>query len=527
MNSFDSLTLKYFFEENFDFINGAVVQKIQLPDRYEIIFNLRNINLALNKKLYININPKYPHICFIDEGSIQKRDISIPKNPPMFCMQLRKYLNGSKIKDFRLVKYERILELYFDYFDEIGSLTKLCLAFEFMGKHSNVILYNAVSRVIIGSIHNVSAQKSSIREIYGGIKYIYPPEKNKLDILNCSYSTFFEIAKNKNIDEINENFYYFSKPLLKEILTQKDNIEEIFNFLQALETGKNKDFMISFWNGSKSISSAIDEYFSGIIFEEVLKLKKNFLLKLLKADLKKMQKITKNKPDNLKANKYKQIGDYIMANLYAINSNKIMVDEVDIELDEKISLSDNAQKFYLLYKKAKNEFEYAIKRYDEAVSKLNYYETILLNIDLAETFEEINQIEVELSEIGIMQNKIKTKKDTEKIKYEPIKFLDYEIFIGKNNKQNDYLISKIANAEDLWFHGLNFPSSHVILKVKDNEKNPPKEVLEYCARLVKDNSKAKYSGKTSIIMTKRKNLKKPPNTYLGYVTYKNETEIVI
>ena len=238
-------------------------------------------------------------------------------------------------------------------------------------------------------------------------------------------------------------------------------------------------------------------------------------------DLVELKEIT----DKIKAGKtYSQAELKILYNKIKEDVN---FDKILNELDEKISLSDNAQKFYLLYKKAKNEFEYAIKRYDEAVSKLNYYETILLNIDLAETFEEINQIEVELSEIGIMQNKIKTKKDTEKIKYEPIKFLDYEIFIGKNNKQNDYLISKIANAEDLWFHGLNFPSSHVILKVKDNEKNPPKEVLEYCARLVKDNSKAKYSGKTSIIMTKRKNLKKPPNTYLGYVTYKNETEIVI
>ena len=123
-------------------------------------------------------------------------------------MQLRKYLNGSKIKDFKIIKYERILELYFDYFDEIGSLTRICLACEFMGKHSNIILYNAQTKSIIGAMHNISADKSSIREIYGGINYIYPPLKQKLDILNISYSTFFEIAKSKDVKLICENFYH-------------------------------------------------------------------------------------------------------------------------------------------------------------------------------------------------------------------------------------------------------------------------------------------------------------------------------
>ena len=183
MHALDSLTLQYFYKENSNFINGAIVQKIQLPSRYEIILTIRNLNdeKPQNKKLYININPKYPHICFINENTFMQRNIEIPQKPPMFCMQLRKYLNGSKIKDFKIINYERILELYFDYFDEIGSLTRICLALEFMGKHSNAILYNAQNKTIIGAMHNISQDKSSIREIYGVINYIYPPLKQKLD----------------------------------------------------------------------------------------------------------------------------------------------------------------------------------------------------------------------------------------------------------------------------------------------------------------------------------------------------------
>ena len=524
MLNFDSLTLKYFFSENYDFIFGSVVQKIQLPSRYEIILNLRNISKSENRKLYININPKYPHICFVDENSLKKRDIAIPKNPPMFCMQLRKYINGSKIKDFRYIEYERILEFYFDYFDEIGSLTRLCLAFEFMGKYSNIILYNASTKIIIGSIHNVSAQKSSIREVFGGAKYIYPPLKNKLDILNCSYSTFFEIAKDKCIDEINNNFYYFSKPLLESIFLKEDKLENVFYFLQKLQALDEKTFMISFWGNGNSISNAIDNYFSNVMFEEILSTKKNYLIKNLKGETKRLKRNLENKPDNKKMEKYKLIGDYIMMNLYQNNLDKVVVEGVEVLLDDKLSLSENAQKYYNLYKKAKSEFEHIQKRYNEAEEKFNYLESILLNIELAESFDEINQILDELSEIGLIKTQIKKQ---DKIKLEPVIFDGYEIYIGKNNKQNDYIISKMASGDDLWFHGLNFPSSHVILKVKNTEKTPTKEVMEYCAGLVKQNSKAKNSGKTSIIMTKRKNLKKPPNTYLGYVTYKNEVEIVI
>ena len=525
MYSFDSLTLKYFYEENKDFILGSVVQKIQLPSRYEIILNIRNITQSKNKKLYININPKYPHICFIDELSIKKRDIKIPSKPPMFCMQLRKYLNGSKIKDFKLVKYERIVEFYFDYFDEIGSLTKMCLALEFMGKHSNVILYNAQNKIIIGSIHNISQEKSSIREIYGGIKYIYPPQKQKLDILNTSFSTFYEISKHKDIKQISDNFYYFNQALLKEIFNKFSDLEEIFKFLQALQNLENKEFICSFWQGEKNINNSVDNYFSNIMFDEILNSKKLKLKKYLSNDIKKLNKITQIEPDNSKALKYKENADLIMAYMYLIKEGQkeFKIEDKIIELDENKSINENAQKYYAQYKKAKTSFEYDVSRYEKAKDKLDYYESILFNIENSLTFEELNDIKNELIDIGLIQD----KKENETSKITKIDFRGYEIYIGKNNKQNDYLISKIASKEDLWFHGLNFPSAHVILKVPNNKKEPNREVLEFCAKLTKENSKAKNSGKTSIIMTKRKNLKKPPNTYLGYVTYKNEIEIII
>ena len=520
MYSFDSLTLQYFYQENYDFIIGSVVQKIQLPSRHEIVLNLRNITKSQNKKLYININPKYPHICFIDDKTSAKRNIEIPSKPPMFCMQLRKYINGSKIKDFKIIKYERILELYFDYFDEIGSLSKICLALEFMGKHSNIILYNATNKIIIGAMHNISADKSSIREIYGGINYIYPPLKQKLDILNTGYSTFFEIAKEKDTKKISENFYYLNQAFLEKIFKNENDLAIIFNFLQKLQNN-NIDFICDFWGG-KTVNEAIDNYFSNIMFDEILTNKKTKLKKYLINDIKKLNKIIKIKPDTQKIEKYKNNADLIMAYMYN-NDIDYIKNELKIELDDNLDLNQNAQKYYSLYKKARSTFEHSKKRYDEAKEKLEYLDSIVFNIENSKSFEDLKEIKNEIIDLGYIQDKKeKTTSNIEKIEYK-----GYEIYIGKNNKQNDFLISKIASGEDLWFHGLNFPSSHVILKVPNNKKEPTADVMEFCAKLTKENSKAKNSGKTSIIMTKRKNLKKPPNTYLGYVTYKNEIEITI
>lgn len=527
MFNFDSLTLKYFFEENKEFISGAIIQKIQLPSRYEVILNIRNLNnqKGENKKLYININPKYPHICFIDENSSKKRDIKIPTQPPMFCMQLRKYLNGSKIKEFKLVEYERILELYFDCFDEIGSLTKMCLALEFMGKHSNIILYNAQNKTIIGSIHNISEAKSSVREIYGGIKYIYPPIQQKLDLLNVSYSTFYEIAKNKNIIEISSNFYYLNQALIEFLFEKYPNLEDFFKISQELLNLNQKDLLCKFWIGKNNINNSIDDYFSKIMFDEILSARKKQLSKYLKKDFKKLEKIIQNKPDESKFEKNKNIADLIMCNLYNITEikNKIILENIEIELDDKKTLMENAQNYYAKYKKDKATFEYTLQRYNTAKEKYKYFEGIYFDIENANNFDELSEIKNELIEIEL----IDSKKENVKQQLEPIEFEGFKIYIGKNNKQNDYLISKIATGEDLWFHGQGYPSSHVILKVPNDKKEIQPSVLEFCAKLTKENSKAKNSGKALVIYTKRKNLKKPPNTYLGYVTYKNEVEIVI
>ena len=148
MQNIDYITLQKFFEENIDFFIGARIQKIQQPTRRDFIFQLRNNGES--RKFYININPQFYHVAFISKENEERRGIDIPKQPPMFCMLLRKYLEGCKISDACTIEGERILELHFETMDEFSQKRSLCLCIELMGKHSNVILYDRETKIIIG-----------------------------------------------------------------------------------------------------------------------------------------------------------------------------------------------------------------------------------------------------------------------------------------------------------------------------------------------------------------------------------------
>ena len=177
MISFDSLILKEFIEENKEFICNARINKIQQPTRRELIFSMRNNGQT--RQFYININPEMYHVCFMSEQNSRKRLIEIPPKPPMFCMLLRKYLNNSRIAKIEQPDGDRILELYVETYNEIGDKIYLCLAVELMGKYSNVVLCNTDTNIILGCAHNVGADKSQVREVYGQIPYTYPPEHRK------------------------------------------------------------------------------------------------------------------------------------------------------------------------------------------------------------------------------------------------------------------------------------------------------------------------------------------------------------
>lgn len=473
MITFDVLTLSAFVKEQETFLTEARINKIQQPTRREFIFTLRNNSET--RQFYVNINPQFYHCCFMSKINADKRVLEIPQKPPMFCMLLRKYLENSRIAKINQPANERILEFYIETYNEVGEKIFLCLAFEFMGKHSNVILYNYDTNLIIGCAHNVGAEKSREREIFGGLPYVYPP---------------------------------------KQI-----HSERIWQSLLELDSK------------FESVNELIDTYYAGFIAENKFKSLASTYKSVVNQKLKKINKSLKQMEYKLlsdsDSDKYRLYGDLIMANLYQLNDFTNNAEVYDYENDRQIiisldgtkTLKDNANKFYKLYNKAKIARAKLTELVEDSHAKKEYLEQVLYSIESAETISELREISGEVLED-------KTVNKTNKNQFEIMK-LELEngdrIYIGKNNRQNDYIISKLAAEDDLWFHVQNCAGSHVLLK----SQNVTDELILRCAKLAKEYSRAKESTKAGVIYTKRKYLRKPPGAALGYVTYKNEKEIIV
>lgn len=478
MINFDHKILELLISENFEFLSGARLQKIQQPTRQDFVLTFRN--LQESRKLYININPNFFHACFMSKENESRRRLTIPKAPPMFCMLLRKYLEGGKVTKVEQPQGERILEFYFETFNELSEKIYLCLAIELMGKHSNVVLYNYDTNVIIGCAHNVGEDKSRERHLIGGLPYVYP--------IKAKNTAFFGLSA---------------------------------HFRAEIESGASVNFLI-------------DGYFADIQEREKIKSIRQKMASFVGSKLKKVQnsltKITKQTTTSEKADLYRKYGDLIMANLYLLKDFTSFAEVLDyttnekikIDLDETKTLKDNANRYFKLYNKAKITMQKAIELGEDLKAEQEYFNQVLYSVECAQNIFELEEIEEEIFE----KNKNQKQKIDKAIPPALFDISGFKVYLGKNNRQNDYIVSKLAKDDDLWFHTRLCAGSHVLLKL-ENSREPDDAVIFACAKLAKEHSVGKDSSKVSVIYTKRKFLKKPPGAKLGYVTYKSEKEILI
>ena len=382
MINIDFLTIKAFVAENIDFLLNSRIQKIQQPTRKDFILFIHNY--SQNKKLYINISPQIYHIAFMSKENEEKRNIEIPQNPPMFCMLLRKHLEGAKIIDIKNIENERIIEFHIEAYDELARTKFLCLCIELMGKHSNVILYDRETNVIIGCAHNIGPEKSRYRELKGGLKYIYPPTKFSMpDELKRQFC---------NLNENQINYYLKTDNYNPAILDDKYTL-----FKELLPSSIPQT----------SINAMIDNYYSRYQQIDNIKILKSKLNEIAKTKLTRInhsiEKINQilSKRDN--AEKYKLFGELITANIYQKQyeyQDKInLFDyinncEIEIELDKTKSLKENAQRFYKLYNKFKTTKEKSLKMLNDLKIKQDYFENVLYSIAISETLSELEDLKL-------------------------------------------------------------------------------------------------------------------------------------
>lgn len=558
----DSLTLKAFLNENSHIFTNAYVQKVKQPSRKELLLVLRNYGKSF--RFYINIDAFYYHIAFLSLEDIEKRQIETPKQALMFCMLLRKYIENSKIIKINQPSHERIVELFFETTNDNFKTERLVLAIELMGKHSNIILYNFDTKMILGSIHNVGKEKSQYREVFGNLPYIYPNKKEKIDICKISFENFFEKISVSQIpikNFLNENFYDITNDFATKLLSsfeyfKQDCEKDVQNlFLKLLDCinlkqinpscdENYKTFSIFGFCKKKfsSVNEMLNNYYEFYVLENKFNSLKQKITTNLNKETKKLETNILNARielnDTKKSDKYKQYADLLMMNLYNLkdtkNQKEVVLEDfntnekIKIKLDETLNTIDNANRYYKKYNKLKKSKEFLNERLNFLDNKLEKIKETNHYVNIASSVYDLEQILETMESETKTKNKHTEKKNKDKrINIETKDINGHILFIGKNDKQNDYILSKLSTSNDFWFHIKDAPSAHIIVKNSNKLENLPDDVVFEVAKLLKNISFGEKASKVSIIYTFRKYVNKGTSKGLAFVTYSNEKEIVV
>ncbi|MCD3215927.1 fibronectin/fibrinogen-binding protein [Clostridium botulinum C] len=548
-------------------VNGKI-DKVNQPEKDEIILNIRKGKSSY--KLLISSSSNYPRMHL---SNLNKPN---PIKAPMFCMVLRKYINNAKILDVYQIDNDRIAVIDFESTDELGFNSIYSLIIEIMGRHSNITLVRKRDNVIMDSIKHITPDINTYRCIYPGIEYVYPPKSLKLNPFAFTYEEINNYIINNNI-EFNNNIFSkiftgISKTLSSEICyrLQKHNIElniyslnNITSFLKKfLENIEHRKFIFNSYNKNNALLDFYCLELTGyddcsiINYESPSTLLENFYYTKDKADRLKtrssdLQKIVLNninrcvKKDKilnktlekcLNKETSKLYGELLTANIYALKKGMKEIElanyysenyaMVKIPLDENKTPSQNIQLYYKKYNKLKKSEEAAHIQLHQNKEELEYLYSVLTNINNADNYDEIEEIKKELITTGYIKFKkiYKTKKSKTS---KPMHFVSkdgFDIYVGKNNIQNDYLTLKFANKHDIWFHTKNIPGSHVIIK---NTGNIPESTLLEAANLAAYYSKSQTSSNVPVDYTEIKNVKKPNGAKPGMVIYSTNQTIYI
>lgn len=576
--SFDGIVTNAVVNELYEKIVGGRVDKVYQQEKDEIIIFIHK--MGTNYRLVLSASSNNPRIYLTDYSKTN------PASPPMFCMLLRKHLIGGIILNVEQYEMDRVVSIDVSSLDELGQPSEKRLVIEIMGKHSNVMLLEKSNYKVIDSIKRVSEDMSRVRQIYPGIIYENPPIGDKVNPRTTSKEEFVQLfeAEKKNIAVF--KFLYFNylglSPLIsKEICLNADldmdrtlislsdlDMENLYlafkNTMEKVNNGDYTPLYISSKDGTilafhslnldqygkenktfeDSISKVLDNFYRrkdvmDRISQRSQSIRKSITVKLDRA-VSKLGKLKQELFDSQNREIYKIYADLISANLHNIarGVEKVELDnfydenmeKILIPLDIKLSPVDNAQKYYKKYSKLKNANQLLLDQIPETEGEIEYLENVLLSIENSNEVYELDEIKDELiSEGYIKSNEKKGKKKKKEAKLSaPNHYLSsdgFHIYVGKNNKQNDYLTMKFAHKEDFWLHVQNMPGSHVVIKTE--AKEVPDSTLEQAAILAAYFSKGKGDKHVPIAYTQKKYVRKPKNAKTGMVIYDNFRTILV
>ena len=565
----DGITIRAIVDElNNTLLNGKI-NKISQPEKEELLFTVNTPEG--NKRMLISANASLPFIYLTSENK------PAPITAPSFCMLLRKHIGAGRIVAIDQPSLERVIRFKIQHLNEMGDLSHKLLYVEIMGKHSNIIFCDEDNK-ILDAIKHVPASVSSVREVLPGRDYFVPAQEGKVNPFEVTKEYFFDVVMKKPVSiskALMGSLVGISPVIANEICYRAGydadvatascfdaEKEKLFTaFCTVLSSLENKQYSPVIYQDNMapvefapikleiysdkeavdytSMSQVLEEYFSKRNKYTNIKQKSTDLRKIVSNHIertaKKLDLQEKQLKDTAKREKYKLYGEMLHTYGYSVEPGAKEVNVVNyydnsdlkIPLDPTLTPAENAKKYFDKYSKLKRTEEALTEQLATTNHELELLKSIESELFIAENESDLSDIRRELQDYGFIKKGAQGKKEKSK-KSRPMHFVDgngYDIYVGKNNYQNEEVTFKIATGNDWWFHTKSVHGSHVI--VKSNNGELPDSTFEYAAALAAYYSGARETPKVEIDYIQKKMVKKVASAASGFVIYHSNYSMVV
>ncbi|GGN96031.1 Rqc2 family fibronectin-binding protein [Saccharibacillus kuerlensis] len=550
-------------------LQGARIGKVHQPSASDIVFQIRS--RAGNKKLLLSASLTYPRVQFTEQSYMN------PPEAPMFCMLLRKHCEGGVIEKIEQVGMERILHFWIRQRDEVGDVSLKKLVIELMGRHSNIILLDAVTGVILDGIHHVTPAISSFRVVMPGFQYQEPPQQHKLNPLETSEEQFAQ-KWNENVvtppvNRLVDAYTGLSPLIAQEVLhraasgnpeeesgTDSSAVWQAFDVLMSdVRAGKFSPTSglnargklvfsavpLTLIEGElrqfDSISTCMEHYYGDKADRDTVKQKVGDLIKFLQNErsknVKKLDHLDKDLEEAQDAEQYRIYGELLFASLHLLKRGMKEIELVNfydeeqrtvkVQLDPLLGPSDNAQRYFKKYNKYKNSLAVIDEQVKKTHEEIAYMDNLLQQLNDA-SLRDVDEIRAELAEQGYVRNRVsrgakKKKKNDKPTLHMYTSSEGIEIYVGKNNLQNEFITNRLAHSSDTWLHTKDIPGSHVVIRSAEYGE----DTLNEAAQLAAYFSQAKHSSSVPVDMTQIRHVRKPSGSKPGFVIYDHQKTLFV
>lgn len=565
----DGLVIAGMVQELNTCILGGRISKIAQPESDELMLTIKS-ERRQQYRLLISAGASLPLIYFTDQNK------PAPLTAPNFCMLLRKHIGGGKFTRIWQPGLERIINFEIEHLNELGDVCHKTLVVEIMGKHSNIIFCNEKG-MIIDSIKHISSQVSSVREVLPGRTYFIPETQEKLNPLDYKSSEFIAAVSSKPMPLAKSIYCSMTgiSPLIAEEICHRASLDSgrsanSFSETELIHLEHQFDLVVDTVKSGQlapnivyegqvpvdfsvvhlsqyddfteekfdTVSGMLEHYYATRNVITRIRQRSADLRRIVQTALdrnrKKYDLQQKQLMDTEKREKFRIYGELI--NTYGYNleegAKKLTClnyydnKEITIPLDETKTPQENAQHYFEKYNKLKRTWEASVKLTEETKGEIEHLESISTALDIARSEEDLVQIKEELTEYGYIRRHYTGKRV--KITSRPFHYVSsdgYDIYVGKNNFQNEDLTFKTAVGNDWWFHAKGCPGSHVI--VKTNGEELPDRTFEEAARLAAYYSKNRGAEKAEVDYVERKFVKKVAGARPGFVIYHTNYSMLV